>query len=127
MNTVKYCGIAACCAKQSEDGGRRGCLEDPFVDLENLAGAATAVNNTVSNSTTATTVDETTDTTVEETTTDGTTAEDESLEPIDLTGGGDTTNAEDGDNTEQPPSGAYGKKPAVSIFVGLFAWFVMPM
>ncbi|KAL3805164.1 hypothetical protein ACHAWO_000699 [Cyclotella atomus] len=122
--TAKYCGIAACCSKQSEDGGRRGCLEDPFVDLE---GATASVNNTVSNSTTAATVDETTDTTVEETTTDATTAKEVSLEPIDLTGGGDTTDVQEGDNPEPPAGGAYGKKSAVSILVGVFAWFVMPM
>jgi len=91
------------------------------VDLGDAAVVNTTVlNGTVSNDTMAigdeTATEDTTDTTA-----------DESLEPIDLTATGEdiTTGVQDGDPS--PSDGAYAKKSALAVLVGLASWLVVPM
>lgn len=83
----------------------------------------TVLNGTVSNDTMAVEDETATDTTATDTSTS-----DESLEPIDLTtatGGDITAGVQDGDPA--PSDGAYGKKSALAILVGLASWLIVPM
>lgn len=80
----------------------------------------TVLNGTVSNDTTAVGDETATDTTAD-------TTGDESLEPIDLTATGEDVTAGGQDGDPAPSDGAYGKKSALAILVGLASWLIVPM